>query len=72
MERAVRLAKQEELMPNYVKRWEDTMQDIAMSFVVCGLMSMVLQWHNEGYGIPTEQMARAAVVMLSNPLISNL
>ena len=72
MERAVRLAKQEELMPNYVKRWEDTMQDIAMSFVVCGLMSMVLQWHNEGYGIPAEQMARAAVVMLSNPLISNL
>lgn len=72
VERAVSLAKQEELMPGYVKKWEDTLQDIAMSFVVCGLMSMVLQWHNEGYRIPTDQMATAAVTMLSRPLIPNI
>lgn len=72
VERAVNLAKQEQLMPGYVKEWEDTMQDVAMSFAVCGLMSMVLQWHKEGYRIPTEQMAKAAVTMLSRPLIPNL
>lgn len=72
VERAVSLAKQEQLMPGYVKEWEDIMKDVAMSFAVCGLMSMVLQWHNEGYRIPTEQMAKAAVTMLSRPLIPNL
>ncbi len=72
VERAVNLAKQEQLMPGYVKEWEDTMKDVAMSFAVCGLMSMVLQWHNEGYRIPAEQMAKAAVAMLSRPLIPNL
>jgi len=72
VERAVSLAKQEELMPGYVKNWEDTLKDVAMSFAVCGLMSMVLQWHKEGYRIPTEQMAKAAVTMLSRPLIPNL
>ena len=72
VERAVSLAKQEELMPGYVRSWEDTMQDVAMSFVVCGLMSMVLQWHRDGYGIPTEQMAKTAVAMLSRPLIPNM
>lgn len=72
VERAVTLAKQEELMPGYVKAWEDVMQDIAMSFVVCGLMSMVLQWHKDGYSIPTEQMAQTAVSMLSRPLIPNM
>lgn len=72
VERAVSLAKQEELMPGYVRDWEDTMKDVAMSFVVCGLMSMVLQWHKEGYRIPTEQMAKSAVLMLSRPLIPNL
>ena len=72
VERAVSLAKQEELMPGYVKKWEDTLQDIAMGFVVCGLMAMVIQWHNEGYRIPTEQMAKAAVTILSRPLIPNM
>ena len=72
VERAVNLAKQEKLMPGYVKAWEDILKDVAMSFAVCGLMSMVMQWHNEGYQIPTEKMAEAAVMMLSRPLIPNL
>lgn len=72
VERAVSLAKREELMPGYVREWEDMMKDVAMSFVVCGLMSMVLQWHAEGYRIPTEQMAKAAVSMLSRPLIPTI
>ena len=72
VERAVSLAKQEQLMPGYVQAWEDTLQDVAMSFAVCGLLSMVLQWHKEGYRIPTEKMAQAAVTMLSRPLIPNL
>lgn len=72
VERAVSLAKEEQLMPGYVKDWEDTLKDVAMSFAVCGLMSMVLQWHREGYRIPTEKMAKAAVTMLSRPLIPNL
>lgn len=72
VERAVNLSKQEELMPGYVSAWEDTLKDVAMSFVVCGLMSMVLQWHRDGFRIPTEQMAGAAVAMLSRPLIPSL
>lgn len=72
VERAVSLAKQEELMPGYVREWEGAMKDVAMSFVVCGLMSMVLQWHKEGYRIPKEQMAKAAVTMLSRPLIPSI
>ena len=72
VERAVSLAKQEELMPGYVKDWENMMQDIAMSFVVCGLMSMVIQWHKDGYRIAAEKMAQTAVSMLSRPLIPSL
>ena len=72
IERAVALAKQEELMPGYVSEWDDMLKDIAMSFAVCGLMSMVLQWHKESYKIPPEIMAQAAVTMLSKPLLSNM
>ena len=72
VERSMNLAKQEQLMPGYVQEWEETLKDVAMSFAVCGLLSMVLQWHREGYKIPTEKMAQAAVTMLSRPLIPNL
>ena len=72
VERSVNLAKQEKLMPGYVQEWEEILKDVAMSFAVCGLLSMVLQWHREGYKIPTEKMAQAAVTMLSRPLIPNL
>lgn len=72
VERSVNLVKKEQLMPSYAQAWEDTMKDIAMSFAVCGLLSMVLQWHREGYRIPTEKMAEAAVTMLSRPLIPNM
>lgn len=72
VERAVSLAKQEELMPGYVRSWEGMMQNVAMSFVVCGLMSMVIQWHIEGYRISTERMAKTAVMMLSKPLIPSI
>lgn len=72
VERAVNLTKQEELMPGYVRDWEDFIKDAALSFVVCGLMAMVIQWHKEDYHISAEQMANTAVRMLSRPLIPNL
>ena len=72
VERAVSLAKREQLMPGYVKEWEEMVQNIAMSFAVCGIMSMVIQWHNDGYQISTEKMAQTAVAMLSRPLITSL
>ena len=72
VERAVTLAKREELMPGYVRVWEDTLKDVAMGFVVCGLMSMVFQWHKEGYRLSAELVAEAAVRMLSQPLIPNM
>ena len=72
VERSVNLAKQEQLMPGYVREWEDMLKDVAMSFVVCGLMSMAIQWHNDGYSLPTEQMAKTAVAMLSRPLIPTI
>ena len=59
-------------MPGYVKAWEENMKDVAMSFVVCGLMSMVIQWHSDGYQIPTEQMVTTAKTMLSRPLIPDI
>ena len=66
VERAVSLAKQEELMPGYVKAWEDILKDVAMSFAVCGLMSMVIQWHRDGYPQTPRQMAQIAMHLVTH------
>lgn len=42
------------------------------AFTVCGLMSMVLSWHHEGYRQTPEEMARLARMMLSQPLIPGI
>ncbi len=47
-------------------------REYATRFGVCGLMSMVLQWHHEGYQVPTYQMAAIAVQLLTQPLFSGL
>ncbi len=40
----------------------------AIMFSVCGLMSMVLDWHASGYDLPARQMAVIATKLLTEPL----
>ena len=40
----------------------------ATRFGVCGLMSMVLDWHHSGYELPAKQMAQIAMQLMTKPL----
>ena len=44
------------------------MQNHVIMFCVCGLMSMALNWHDNGYHQTAAEMARVAVRMISVPL----
>lgn len=41
-------------------------------FVVCGLMSLVLQWHRDGYPQSVSQMADVGVRLVTQPLFPHL
>ena len=41
-------------------------------FVVSGFLSMVIQWHHEGYPQSVQQMAHIAIRLVSQPLAPNL
>lgn len=48
---------------------EDSIQPKhAITFSVCGLMSLVLDWHREGYVLSPGQMASIGVRLLTEPL----
>ena len=70
VERATNFALQEKMMPRYMLSWEPGFQSLAMSFAICGLMSMVIQWHNQKYLLSPQEMTRLAVTMLTRPLLS--
>lgn len=41
----------------------------AISFAICGLMSMVLSWHHDGYRQSYREMAATAAKIMSTPMI---
>ena len=55
---------------NQVKNWPENLQSVATSFAISGLLTMVIQWHAQGFDISPGEMARIATAMLTKPLIS--
>ena len=57
---------------SYLSRFQQKMDPVtreyATTFGVCGLMSMVLNWHHSGYQMPQKEMAEIAVNLLTTPL----
>ncbi len=70
VERATAHALHERLMPAYLLNKTEKIQQMSLTFAVCGLLSMVLAWHNEGYRESPSQMAETATMMLTKPLIN--
>ena len=56
----------------FLPQSEKEVRKQAVSFGVCGLMSMVLSWHHDGYPLPADRMAEMAVQLLTKPLFSGV
>ena len=71
--RAVAFALTDDVLPmRFLPNENRSMQQHITMFEVCGLMSMVLNWHDTGYAIPAQEMARIAVRMISRPLFPSV
>ena len=70
VERANAFALREGHLPKQLKVAPAQIQGIALSFAVCGLMSMTLNWHRQGFLISPDEMTRLAINMLTTPLLN--
>ena len=69
IERSIGHALTEAVMPKrFLARDSRELQRHVTMFGVCGLMSMVLIWHHDGYNETPAQLARVAGRLLSQPL----
>lgn len=69
VERSTSHALHERLMPRYLKGMPAEVQSLALTFAVCGLLAMVIQWHHSGYKQTPATMAKVATMMLTRPLV---
>lgn len=51
---------------------EQHAQEYIMLFLVSGLMSMMVQWHHDGFPQTPKQMAQIAIRLLNQPMAPNL
>ena len=69
IERAIAYSLTDDILPRrFLPDERLEMQKQITMFGVCGLMSMVLNWHYSGFDKPSDEMARAAARLLSQPL----
>lgn len=52
----------------FLRHEEKLLREQATIFGICGLMSMVLNWHKSGYSQSVSQMAAIAVQLVTKPL----
>lgn len=69
VERANAFALRDGHLPQKIKSVPIHAQSIALSFAVCGLFSMMLNWHHQGYRLTPDEMAELAINMLTSPLL---
>ena len=70
VERANAFALKEGHLPKKLKEAPAQLQGLALSFAVCGLLSMTISWHRQGFPVSPDEMTRLAVNMLTTPLLN--
>lgn len=69
VERSTNHALNERMMPKYLLNKDGKSQQLTLTFAICGLLAMVMQWHQDGYRETPAQMAHIATMILTKPLI---
>lgn len=71
-ERCLLHATSEEGMPKrFLPQDEKAAREYAVMFGICGLFSLVIQWHRGGYVQTSWEMARIAAALMTQPLFSD-
>lgn len=69
VQRAIHNSRRAEIFDIAPETYSKAEVEMSTGFVVCGLMSIVLQWHHDGYQQSPREMAEAAYKMLSRPVV---
>ncbi len=72
MERSLEYASRVQLPQRLLVGLEKWEQEQVVTFSICGLMVMMVNWHQSGFARGSRDMARVAARLISSPLYPNV
>lgn len=70
VQRALDFTKELDTIPDFMQIADRRLREYGTMFTVCGLMTMIVQWHHDGFSKSAEEMARLTMEMFTKPLFS--
>ena len=70
IQRAIVHTRNMDSYPQFLRTAEKQLQEYGTMFATCGIMTMMIQWHQDGYTQSTTQMAELMVRLLGQPLFN--
>lgn len=70
IQRAMEFSNDMDTIPRFLQIGDKRLREYGTMFMVCGLMTMIVQWHYDGFTKSAEEMAKLAMQLLTQPLFS--
>lgn len=70
IQRALDFSRNLDTIPRFMLITDRRLREYGTMFMVCGLMTMIVQWHDDGFSKSTSEMAELTMQLLTQPLFS--
>lgn len=70
VQRALDFTKDLDTIPDFMQIADRRLREYGTMFTVCGLMTMIVQWHHDGFTKSVEEMAKLTMELFTKPLFS--
>lgn len=70
IQRALEYTNEMDTFPRFLQISDRRLREYGTMFMVCGLMTMIVQWHHDRFLKSSEEMAQLAMELLTQPLFS--
>lgn len=68
IQRAMIFTNDLDTLPNFMQIGDRRLREYGTMFMICGLMTMIVQWHHDGFYKSPEEMAQLAMQLFTQPL----
>ena len=70
VQRAMVISNDLDVLPDFMQIRDQQLREYGTMFLVCGLMTMIVRWHHDGFCRSTGEMAQLAMHLFTQPMFS--
>jgi AcrR family transcriptional regulator len=70
VQRAMAISNDLDVLPDFMHIRDQQLREYGTMFLVCGLMTMIVRWHHDGFCRSTREMAQLAMLLFTQPMFS--